>query len=151
MQNKWERVFSETKAKSRAESELVHLYFSLRDQNQSSEKADAQDFQLSTCSHIPAQGAQGRSPPESCQCEGSTVLTSGTKQHFHWTQPWSSAPDPSGNRTQVTTAVTKHSANGSGHTLRPHHAGQAPHQGQVLVKGHANDSALHAGRGNGSD
>lgn len=63
--NGWERVFSETRAKSK--SELAHLYFSLRDQNQSSEQADAQDFPISTCPHISARGAQGRSPPKSSE------------------------------------------------------------------------------------
>lgn len=58
MWNEWERVFSETKAKSRTERELVCLSFSLKNLNQGSGWADAQDFQVATCSHIPAQGAQ---------------------------------------------------------------------------------------------
>lgn len=68
MWNEWERVFSKIKAKSRIERELIHLSFSLKNQNQGSGQADAQDFQVAKCSHVTAKGAQGKSPSESSQC-----------------------------------------------------------------------------------
>ena len=139
---------SSVKQKKRAESELVHLYFSLRDQNQSSQQADARDFPIPTCSHIPARGAQGRSPPDSSE-GGCAALSCGWDgAMFHWTWPQNSAPVPSGNRTQVTT--NSDGVQCSGRPSRPHHTDQVPSRGQALGNSHVNDSALRVGRGSGS-
>lgn len=104
MWNEWRRVFSETKAKSRLERELVTFLSHPQTQPK------ALDFPVATGSHIPAQGGQVIFREQSVWVQ--SCSKGRTEQCPHWTWPKSLAPIPSaGNGTQVATAGTEHCTN----------------------------------------